>query len=212
MSATRLNLAKAALTLSASKKRRNRTAAIFIPLLTVRGQPSLLFTRRSHDVGTHKGQISFPGGHLEEGESIIEAATREMSEELGHDFTADGAVEFIGNCGEIPSITGTLCHPILGVLNLPDITTDVSEFFPNSNKTEVDVVFSRTIEDLMDSEITETVETSRTGFKYKAAAFPDSPSSPKSFGKIWGLTAMILSPVLKEALAKTFVDPSQIKL
>lgn len=43
----------------------------------------MLFTKRSDHVGTHKGQVSFPGGHIDAGEQPEEAALRELEEELG---------------------------------------------------------------------------------------------------------------------------------
>lgn len=50
-------------------------------------------TRRTETVGTHKGQISLPGGAREEGESLEETAKRETVEELGLDPTN---VEILG--------------------------------------------------------------------------------------------------------------------
>jgi hypothetical protein len=40
-----------------------RRAAVLVPLCNVNNQHSVLFTLRSLLVGTHKGQVSFPGGH-----------------------------------------------------------------------------------------------------------------------------------------------------
>ncbi len=47
--------------------------------------PDILFTERSHTMRSHPGQISFPGGGLEEGETAREAALRETQEEIGID-------------------------------------------------------------------------------------------------------------------------------
>ncbi len=46
-------------------------------------QGSLLFTVRASDLPHHRGQISFPGGALELGETPLEAALREAYEEVG---------------------------------------------------------------------------------------------------------------------------------
>jgi len=47
------------------------------------GGPDLLFTERSHTMRSHPGQVSFPGGRLDPGETTVEAALREADEEVG---------------------------------------------------------------------------------------------------------------------------------
>lgn len=49
-------------------------------------QAALLLTRRAESLRNHPGQWAFPGGRLEDGETLIEAALREMSEEVGVDL------------------------------------------------------------------------------------------------------------------------------
>mmetsp|Transcript_40143 Transcript_40143/g.65946 ORF Transcript_40143/g.65946 Transcript_40143/m.65946 type:complete len:174 (+) Transcript_40143:1-522(+) len=63
-------------------KPNGRHAAVLIPLCNVNGRASILFTVRTDKVSTHKGQVSFPGGHLEPGETAAAAALRETGEEL----------------------------------------------------------------------------------------------------------------------------------
>ncbi len=46
---------------------------------------SLLLTERAHDMRSHPGQVSFPGGSVEPGETAVEAALREAEEETGLD-------------------------------------------------------------------------------------------------------------------------------
>lgn len=58
-------------------------SAVLVTLVDdVRG-PSVLLTRRAEWLSTHKGQIAFPGGRLEPGESSLAAALREAREEIG---------------------------------------------------------------------------------------------------------------------------------
>ena len=45
----------------------------------------VLLTKRSMSVGTHQGQVSFPGGRVDDGESVLDAAVREAHEEVGLD-------------------------------------------------------------------------------------------------------------------------------
>lgn len=47
--------------------------------------PDLLLTERSHTMRSHPGQVSFPGGSIDPGETPIEAALREAHEETGLD-------------------------------------------------------------------------------------------------------------------------------
>ena len=47
--------------------------------------PDLLLTERSHTMRSHPGQVSFPGGGIDEGETPAEAALREAEEEIGLD-------------------------------------------------------------------------------------------------------------------------------
>src|SRR5262249_26790151 len=58
-------------------------AAVLLLLYRHEGQWWLPLTVRTATVATHAGQISLPGGHLDEGESPAEAGLRELEEELG---------------------------------------------------------------------------------------------------------------------------------
>ena len=58
-------------------------AAVLITLVDDRRGPSVLLTRRAEWLSTHKGQVAFPGGRLEPGESSLAAALREAREEIG---------------------------------------------------------------------------------------------------------------------------------
>ena len=60
-----------------------RRACVLIPLVSVEGQWSILFSRRSANLAARSGQIAFPGGAVEEGESLEAAAIREAEEEVG---------------------------------------------------------------------------------------------------------------------------------
>lgn len=56
--------------------------AVFLPLMTVDGCDHLLYQVRGQSV-SQAGETSFPGGFIEPGESIEEAACREFEEEMG---------------------------------------------------------------------------------------------------------------------------------
>jgi len=60
--------------------------------------PELLLTERAHDMRSHPGQVSFPGGSVDPGESDVDAALREAQEEIGLD---PASVEVFGRLPEL---------------------------------------------------------------------------------------------------------------
>ncbi|MEM7115663.1 MAG: CoA pyrophosphatase [Chloroflexota bacterium] len=74
-----------------------RAAAVLICLYEQNGRFHLLYTRRTDDLPTHKGQVAFPGGKMDATDaSIIAAALREAQEEVGiqpADVTVLGCME-----------------------------------------------------------------------------------------------------------------------
>lgn len=81
-------------------------------LLLFGGQRDLLLTERAHDMRSHPGQVSFPGGSIDDGETARQAALREAVEETG--LLADGVEIF----GELPELwlppSNFAVTPILG--------------------------------------------------------------------------------------------------
>ncbi len=81
-------------------------------LMLFGGQRDLLLTERAHDMRSHPGQVSFPGGSLDPGESPRQAALREAEEETG--LRADGVEVF----AELPELwlppSNFAVTPILG--------------------------------------------------------------------------------------------------
>ncbi len=60
-------------------------AAVLVPIFEREGEVQVLLTRRPAGMRRHAGQISFPGGRIEEGEDPLAAALREAREEIGLD-------------------------------------------------------------------------------------------------------------------------------
>jgi 8-oxo-dGTP pyrophosphatase MutT (NUDIX family) len=88
-------------------------AAVLMALSERDGAPHFLLTRRTFQVATHKGQISFPGGVRDGEESLETTALRETEEELG---IPREYVELAGPFHEYLSSTLFLVTPYLGFL------------------------------------------------------------------------------------------------
>ena len=171
---------------------------MFVPLTNYCGEPAIIFTLRSNSVGTHKGQVSFPGGHLEEHESPIDAALRETNEELGLEIES---LEGLAWCQTIPAITGTAVTPVIGHVGI-DFDHDHDSQL-KVNKEEVDRVFFRTINELMLDRTTETL--SRDGITMDFPVFGANHINKEE--RIWGLTAFILAAVIDKVLMPSFIEP-----
>ncbi|CAG4982333.1 unnamed protein product [Colias eurytheme] len=59
------------------------TAAVLVPMCRFKDDAALLYTVRSTNLRGHSGQISFPGGKTDKGETPVETALRETEEEIG---------------------------------------------------------------------------------------------------------------------------------
>ncbi len=82
---------------------RVREAAVLVPLVQRPGGTTVLLTRRSEALKDHAGQISFPGGGLEEGDAgPAAAALREAEEEVGLAPSHVDVLGFLDTC-----VTGT---------------------------------------------------------------------------------------------------------
>ncbi|MGC8856020.1 MAG: NUDIX hydrolase [Anaerolineae bacterium] len=94
-----------------------KCAAVLIPLARVEGEWHLLFTRRTERVEAHKGQVSFPGGACDEGEtSPEETALREVEEEIG---LRPRQVHLLGRLNPLVTVTYFRVRPVIGVIPWP---------------------------------------------------------------------------------------------
>ena len=98
---------------------RLKCAAVLVPLLWQDDQWSLLFTRRTDHVESHKGQVSFPGGGCDEGEiTPEETALREAQEEIGLE---PQRVRILGRLPNMITITSFHVTPVVGVIEWPAV-------------------------------------------------------------------------------------------
>lgn len=78
-----------------------RASAVLIALWEGDHGAEVLLTKRSWELRNHRGEISFPGGRLDPGESPVAAAVREAEEEVGLD---PGAVTVLGELDHISTM------------------------------------------------------------------------------------------------------------
>jgi 8-oxo-dGTP pyrophosphatase MutT (NUDIX family) len=90
-----------------------RRAAVLVPLVRDGDGWSILFSRRADNLAAHSGQIAFPGGAVEAGETLELAAVRETEEEVG---IARDRVELIGRLDDLITNSGFLVAPFVGTI------------------------------------------------------------------------------------------------
>jgi 8-oxo-dGTP pyrophosphatase MutT (NUDIX family) len=92
-------------------------AAVLVPIVD-RGEPTVLFTKRTERVGQHKGQISFPGGVVDPTDAtLLDAALRECEEEIALPRTA---VEPLGALDDTETVaTRFVITPFVGLVREP---------------------------------------------------------------------------------------------
>lgn len=154
-------------------------AAVLVPFVEDGGAWSLVFTRRSDELSRHSGEISFPGGRVDDGESARDAALREAHEELGIDPTT---VDLIGALPEaLTVVSGYHISPWVGVIPNTD-------FQPNP----------REIADVIVVPLTEvTAPGVRREQRFiRAGSLMTNPAYDVGPNTIWGATARILTDLL----------------
>lgn len=103
-----------------------RASAVLVPLIETPDGLSVVLTRRADHLRNHRGEISFPGGRVEESESLIEAALREAAEEVAL------PVEKVSVIGQLDPhatfVSNSLIVPVVGMVNgSPNLTAQESE-------------------------------------------------------------------------------------
>lgn len=163
----------------------DRLAAVLAPIV-LEPAPSLVFTVRAAALSRHAGEISFPGGLQDPGETLAETALREAHEEIG----LDPALPHL--LGALPPVhtfvSGILVVPFVGTL-------DRAPAF-NVNEAEIDEVLVFGIERLASAERTVNYDRpdGRTwrGFAYELEGHT-----------VWGATGWMLHTLLETIRKET---------
>ena len=160
-----------------------RKAAVLIAV-TESDNPELIYTLRSNKVGSHGGEVSFPGGMFEDEDITLEnTALRESEEETGLDKSK---VKIIGPIDTVVSRFNISVTPYIGVVPDNIVLNDSSE--------EIEACFRVPISFLLEDKRHRNDEIDRNGEKFFMPAYAYDSYI------IWGLTAMMTVDFLNVAL------------
>ena len=156
-----------------------RPAAVLVPLVQRERGLTVLLTQRTAHLYDHAGQISFPGGRVEDADaSARHTALRETEEEIG---LVPGAVDVIGSLPDYVVASGYQVTPIVGVIE-HEFTLRLDEF-------EVAEVFEVPLAFLMDPVNHERRTVEIDGVR---RTFYAMPYQGRRRYFIWGATAAML--------------------
>ena len=156
-----------------------RQAAVLIPLYVDAGQLWTVLTKRTEHLPTHKGQIAFAGGSLEEGEDVWHGALREAHEEIGIE---PKAVLRLGCLDEAETPAGFRVTPCVGVVPYP-LETVIDEG-------EIEDVFTVPLNNLANPDLVEDRAVLIDGLEKDLRIYHVGRR------QIWGLTARIIQNLL----------------
>lgn len=91
-------------------------ATVLVALVARPSGPGVILTRRADALSRHGGQIALPGGRIDPGETVVEAALREAWEEVALDPVS---VEVLGLSDTYETVTGYRVTPVVGWLATP---------------------------------------------------------------------------------------------
>lgn len=165
-------------------------AAVLVGLVPRPDGLQVLLTRRTDSLRTHAGQVSFPGGRVEDDDlDAGAAALREAHEEIGLSPTLVTPLGFLD-----PLIT------ISGFRVLPMVAAVSPHYVAAPDPGEVAEVFEVALEFLMHPDNLERVALDYRGRTRHVLEYRAAPQAPQH--RIWGATASILFN-LRERLART---------
>ena len=160
-----------------------KKAAVLIAI-TDSKDPELIYTLRSNKVGSHGGEVSFPGGMYEEEDNTLQnTALRESQEETGLD---KAKVNILGPIDTVVSRFNVSVTPYVGIV--PD------DIELNDNSDEIEACFRVPLSFLLEDKRHRNDEINRNGDIFFMPAYQYDSYI------IWGLTAMITVDFLNIAL------------
>jgi 8-oxo-dGTP pyrophosphatase MutT (NUDIX family) len=92
-----------------------KPSAVLVPLIERAAGITVLLTRRTENLSSHSGQISFPGGRVEQSDAApVHTALRESEEEIGLE---PARVEILGRLANYVVGTGYRITPVVGFVD-----------------------------------------------------------------------------------------------
>jgi 8-oxo-dGTP pyrophosphatase MutT (NUDIX family) len=159
-----------------------RPAAVLCALFEVDGEAHVVLTRRSAHLRSHTGQVSFPGGRLEEGEAPVAAALREAAEEVGLD---PAEVEILGQLSPLATFSsGAGITPFVGALPGRPVL--------RPNPAEVERAFDVSLAELVADGVYHVEQWDLAGVGWQQMILFDLPGDT-----VWGATARMLGELLE---------------
>ena len=154
------------------------------------GEWRLLLNKRSELVEDHKGEVSFPGGRMDDGDgSLLETALREAHEEIG---VKPEDVRVIGELDDIDTMTGYRVSPFVGTIR---------EGYPFAiNKVEVAELVEAPLSALFDGSAV------RDEVRCVDGAWSNRPNYAHDGHLVWGATARIVNGLLDMLHAPSLED------
>ncbi len=176
-----------------------RVSAVLIPLIKKDNEYHILFEVRSQGLKHQPGEICFPGGKKEEGETTLQTAVREMKEEL---LISDSNLKVYGALDYFLSPAKIRVEPFLG---------ELIDYHGQYSLDEVDSVFTVPLQFFQENkpEIYDTDVLTSPDASFPFEAVPNGKNYPWAKGKyevcfyrykkhiIWGMTAKMLYSNLK---------------
>jgi 8-oxo-dGTP pyrophosphatase MutT (NUDIX family) len=161
-----------------------RRAAVLVALWREVDEWFVALTLRQSNLSRHRGQVSFPGGYIDPGETSSVAAMREFSEETG--------------CGQIPQLLGSLpeCYVYVSdtvVTPWVALLTMTPQW--NPNPAEVERMIPVPVESLVGDRCIHNHTVKRDSLEFTAPCY--------RFGyiNVWGATAIILDTFVITTIA-----------
>ena len=153
-----------------------KVSAVLIPIVDRDNELSVLLTKRSSNLSSHSGQVSFPGGRSDDVDAhAMATALREAHEEIN---LPPENVEVVGALEDYETVTGYNVSPVVGFVN-PDF-----EIIPQ--QTEVEEVFEVPLDFILNTNNHKIESVMWKGAKRQYYVFPHDKY------KIWGATAAML--------------------